>query len=313
MTAIKAHVPFSLRLDYFCFLLFVDLFSYCYCDTNHNHPEERNKMNTTIDENGAESSIQAASGDDSCWTAPLPFCCQIRVSDDHPLYPEFYVVQDINSFIGSIIYTRSCRLYFDPKVYPPPIGHADKKLSGHNQSIFELLRRDLQTAAFQSGQDIICNGSNNGKTGNIVFQCSRSRTHNTIENPKRKRHTTKPSDKEQLCYYRFTVKWDDAGYYVQLGMGCVTHRYHTKFEPEKTVKPGRLTKQPEPDMAYSICDFPDLSDSEDEGYTFYHAVKSSFESCCRAIEHDFTEDDVNRFKAFLERFVKNKKRKQHML
>jgi hypothetical protein len=79
-------------------------------------------------------------------------------------YPDSYVEQDLNGFIGNTsLYSRNCRLYIDPKTYPPPTGQEGKKLSGENIAIFERLRKDLQMTALRNNQNIACNGSQGRK------------------------------------------------------------------------------------------------------------------------------------------------------
>lgn len=75
------------------------------------------------------------------------------------------------------------------------------------------------------------------------FKCSRHKTHTRKSYPpKRRRTTTMPSVKELICHYRFTVTWDDTGYYLELGNGCASHVHHAKLGPD-AVLPARLTRR----------------------------------------------------------------------
>ena len=260
--------------------------------------------------NENETELTQASLSDSSWTAPLLFPCQMRICAGQMLYPDGFTEQELNAHIESRLYGRSVRLYFDPKSYPPPIGQGIKKLSDENHAIFEVLRRDLQVAALKTGQSLTCNGSSGRNVPNKVFNCFRSRTH-ICNSVKRRRTTNKPSERDRVCHYRFTVQWDDTGYYLSLGSGCASHLHHDKLDADSIAK--RLTRQQEQDEDDSVADFPYLSNSDDESGTFFDAVNPSFEACCRALEHNFTANDVDRVKTLLDQLVIEKTRQQHIL
>ncbi len=63
--------------------------------------------------------------------------------------------------------------------------------------------------------------------------------------------------------------------------------------------PIRFAKEMEQDEEDCIANFPDLSHSDDEAYTFYDMVNPHLEALCRALEHYFTKHDVARVKAFV--------------
>lgn len=111
------------------------------------------------------------SKNNTCWTAPLPFPCQLRMCDGLPLplCSNTYEEQNLNAFIASAMYGRSFRLYFDPTSYPPPTGQADQTLSDQNRAIFEQMKVYLQMAAFKNGQSFICNGSTSKTAPNQIF------------------------------------------------------------------------------------------------------------------------------------------------
>lgn len=242
-------------------------------------------MNTT---NGSEigliqERIASILNDQLHWTAPLLFKCQIRVNDD-PLCPHSYHELDLNKYVGNFLY-RKCRAYFDPVAYPPPAAESSKKLSTHDQAFFERLRADLQKAAFENGQEVICNGSNNGKNaGNIVFNCKRNRVYKSsnegssdpgeklfrkqsLINDKaknargpegirlpRRTGTDKPTETEFICHYRFTVKWDLSGYYILLGWGQAHHEHHAKLSAADLSFPSRLVESHDQEIFSAIKD-----------------------------------------------------------
>ena len=266
-------------------------------------------MNTT---NENETEPTQASLSDSSWTAPLLFPCQLRMCGGRPLpfCTNTYEELDMNDHIASILYGRSFRLYFDPNTYPPPIGQAKKRLSDENHAIFERFKTDLQEAALKNGQSIVCNGSSRGSGSDKVFSCFRSRAH-VCKSVKRRKTTNKPSEKELICHYRFTVQWDDTGYYLSLGTGCASHKHHVKLDADSITK--RLTRQQEQDEDDSVADFPYLSNSEDDDYTIYDAVNPSLEAFSQALGHNFTANDVDRVKALFDQIISEKRRQQTVL
>lgn len=283
---------------------------------------------TTMDETASiQASISSILGEmkaKSCWKAELPFHCQLSQHDGQHLYPDKYEQHDLNTFIGSIIYSRSCKLYFDPKSYPPPAQIPGQRLSDQDRSILDRLKTDLQAAAFENGQLIVCNGSSRGKGNNCVFTCSRHRVHSKISKGKdfgdyrnqalhndrkknsrgaagrnlaRRTRTDKPTESGLICHYRFTVKWDDLGYYLSLGTGCANHEHHPKLRATDLSLPSRLTDPLEQEVAASIS-----AARVNDG-----AGRMIFQE--RVGHHD---EDVEEFKAFVDNLV-NRKNKQRML
>lgn len=130
---------------------------------------------------------------------------------------------------------------------------------------------------------------------------------------KRKRRSDRATQKDLLCHYRFTLKWDATGYFVMLGSGCANHVHHPKLSAEEIAR--QLAKEnanidDDDDDYNGDDDFPGLDESEDEGGSFHDAVYPSFIACCRALEGNFTENDVKRMKAFFNQLIKEKNEQQ---
>ena len=162
---------------------------------------------------------------------------------------------NIASYLGEGNMQLVKRLYFDPSKYPPMSG-PDVSL-GQKANGWEYLRRDLEMAANENGSAIISNGGlgkSNPTQWKRWFQCnclreSRGKSkdealaetnyrksaliNNRKENRKggesmSKRVNTVLVQKKKTCKFRFTIKCDHVGFYVDLARnsGCGMHNDH---------------------------------------------------------------------------------------
>jgi hypothetical protein len=108
--------------------------------------------------------------------------------------------RDLCSMMGRHVTIRGhrvYRIYFNPELFPPPTDVSE----GGSCSTFRELCTIIRDASSTSGSPVVCNG-NEGKHGK-VFTCKHNRE-----------RRGKPDSTH--CPFRFTVKWDDIGYYVHL-------------------------------------------------------------------------------------------------
>lgn len=91
---------------------------------------------------------------------------------------------------------RTCRLYFDPKLFPSPKQHS----KGGDCPVFEHLKRYICWAAWRDESPVICkSGSSKDEK---IFTCNKKYTN---------RHR-----KKKKCPFYFQVRWDNYGYYIHL-------------------------------------------------------------------------------------------------
>ena len=158
-----------------------------------------------------------------------PIECRSR-----PFISESGSTIDICSYIGSNTYdesrdgrdskisppetkTQTCRLYFCPRKYPPPVD-ANK---GACSKVFKELRNKIRKESKASGSPVVCNGGGKNKRRFICAHNKRktrapkqdiddkvSGVSNFIQKPK------------TYCNFQFEIQWDEHGYYIQL----LTHR-----------------------------------------------------------------------------------------
>lgn len=225
------------------------------------------------------SSILGEMKSNACWRAKFPFQSQLSLFKGQTLVESMYQEHDLNAYIGNTAYGHSCKLYFNPKSYPPPVQPPGQKLSGQDRVVLEQLQTDLLRSAYENGQSIIPNGST-GKATDCVFGCSRNRLHTklgqgqcaedylrqSLHNNRaknscgsagsclaRRTRTDKPTDAGLICHYRFTVKWDNHGYYyLSLSSGCVNHEHHPKLRAQDIPFRSCLTELHEQEIAASI-------------------------------------------------------------
>ena len=91
---------------------------------------------------------------------------------------------------------RICKLYFDPKSFPPP----QKSTEVDNCPIFDHLKRYIRWAAWRDESPVVCKGGSSKDSK--IFTCNKKY---------RNRH-----GKEKRCPFYFQVCWDNHGYYVHL-------------------------------------------------------------------------------------------------
>jgi hypothetical protein len=104
---------------------------------------------------------------------------------------------------------RIDRLYFCPKMFPPPCCVGDLTGSG-----FDRLKGYIKRSASLGGSSVCCNGVN--AQGGKKFRCANSL----------RRSREKGASKDVCkCPLSFTVKWDSVGYYIPL-LRCCGSRYN---------------------------------------------------------------------------------------
>ena len=211
------------------------------------------------------------------WNGYIPFHCFVIEEDlvVHTIPTEFTLSEiDICEYVNGKKYPAA-RLAFCPTTYKPPSSHEEmssKVLSDQCQGWIDL-RRDLELAAWESGNPIISNGhrvSSQCDTNNRVFRCGIShRGHRTTtcidttdeiayrcstlindrannrRNGQKLPKRIKVVDKSGLsCKFGFTVKWVLDGYfYIELRQrsGCSLHSSHARFiDPQTVPVPTRL-------------------------------------------------------------------------
>ena len=65
--------------------------------------------------------------------------------------------------------------------------------------------------------------------------------------------TVLPTEVDHICHYRFTIRWDDIGYYLCLGSGRSVHEHHPKLRPSDFPYPTRFIEPHEMEVMNSIA------------------------------------------------------------
>jgi hypothetical protein len=187
------------------------------------------------------------------WQGSLPFKVHVMLDGDDitkVMENNDLELVDICEYLGGAKYPTK-RLYFSPALYPPP---TDQKLSGCGDcKSWMCLKKDLMRSAHEAGHTIVANGG--GDRHSLL--CSHSyrdfkskamqltddnkyRNTTLIGNDKENRRIdgkSKPrrrniSNREHRCPFRFDVKWDKHGFFVNLERrsGNQFHQFHPKFD-----------------------------------------------------------------------------------
>ena len=135
-----------------------------------------------------------------CELAPL---IQDRLEDADICY---YLGAETN-YREMCIGTEVCRLYFDPKMFPPPPISESADQWPHT----ETLREYIKLKAYHCGSPVICKGSNKG-TRERIFCCQKCYRASLAN-----RCQPKLGFKGRIsCPFLFTVRWDIVGFYIHL-------------------------------------------------------------------------------------------------
>lgn len=175
------------------------------------------------------------------------------------------------------------------------VGDLAFKYECEDDRVFSELRDEIERLSFESDCAVICNGNNGRAKNSRKFLCQalcrdRKTPSDSSEeesdkkkgccdyrgtymtnNDKRGRREdgkagprrTAVSDTSHKCPFKFVLKWDEYGYFIELRKqaGHKTHKYHPKPVPKSTPLPARL-----------------LTDGEIE--TVQHITESTFNNGC---------------------------------
>jgi hypothetical protein len=214
------------------------------------------------------------------WTGSIPFCCLPvkRGMIGLPLDKAAVVSEiDICDFLGYSNLDRTvCRLYLDPFKYDkPPLS--GELVSTNPQWI--QLKDALEAAAHTSGSPIMCNG---GTRDSRIFKCKlrnrvyKSKSMKNMNAPRqddcinmdkggrradgrslsKRTRTTQALAITERCPFRFTVKWDNCGFYItveKINFGCAHHENHLKGDLSKLSLPIQLIPEAEKEMLRSMA------------------------------------------------------------
>ena len=216
------------------------------------------------------------------WTATIPFMCVpfMDYMAGNPLPSP--VLLDICAYLGggspNPLVTR---LYLNPIDYnsPPKDGDDVNKNIHYND-----LRIDILARAFEAGSPLTANG---GSKTERVFRCSiryrlykkrddekfgdltassyrqdsmiNSRSRGSRENGRslsRRTRTTQATSREDICPFRFAVKWDDYGFYIPVtrSNGCANHRKHLSDGLNRRTIPLKLVPDHEKETLRDMCE-----------------------------------------------------------
>jgi hypothetical protein len=211
------------------------------------------------------------------WIGSLKFRCLLVSRDmiEKPLDKTSIELVDICTYLGPSTSRPSlARLYLDPQKYDkPPIDREPLVKNAH----WNQLKDELEAAAHSSGSPIMCNGGRANRT----FKC---KLRNRLYRPKLSRkagpprqddcinmdkggrrpqgrseskrtRTTQALTSDELCPFRFTVKWDSFGFYITVekkGFGCPHHANHLKGDLSKLSLPMQLIPENEKDILRSM-------------------------------------------------------------
>jgi hypothetical protein len=214
------------------------------------------------------------------WSGSIKFRCLPvnRGMIGVPLDNTRIEVIDICDYLGySSSHPTVVRLYLDPQEYdkPPLIGEPVSK-NPH----WIHLKDSLQAAAHTNGSPIMCNG---GRNNNRTFQCKlRNRIYRAKSSKKdgpprqddcinmdkggrraegrsqsKRTRTTQAITTDDICPFRFTVKWDYLGFYItveKIHFGCPNHKNHLQGDLSKLALPMQLIPEKEKEILRSMAD-----------------------------------------------------------
>ena len=224
------------------------------------------------------------------WTATIPFLCVpfMDCMAGEPLPSP--VLLDICAYLGPpnpLVTTRIplvTRLYLDPLTYhSPPNERDDVQKNNH----FNLLRNEILSRSLDAGSPVFANGGGKNKK---LFQCilhsrlhkKKPTTDSSADSPSdspayrqdsminskargsrvngrsltRRTRTTQAQSVDDICYFRFTVKWDNYGFYIPVTRcnGCPTHRNHISEGLNKRTIPLKLVPEHEKETLRDMCE-----------------------------------------------------------
>ena len=211
------------------------------------------------------------------WKGSVPFKVRVLESgmDIASIHTRPLQLLDICDYLNG----QQCmckRLYFSAEEYPPPTNDADMQPldpAGTTKcESFNNLKRDILDAGHNAGNPLVLNGSNKGgersrrvkckgcyrperkskampitddnpfRSTSLVHDRKNSRGRNGIKLSKR----VKTPMQKVVCKMKFTIKWDEYGFYVELdrASGCHIHNDHPKpLDISAIPYPSRLLTQ----------------------------------------------------------------------
>ena len=211
------------------------------------------------------------------WKASIPFLCVPFMNHMRGIPLPVPAMHDICAYLGvGSSNPLVTRLYLNPPVYNCPPTDAEKI----NDNVhFNLLRNEIINKAFEAGSLLFANGG--GKTERI-FRCTllnrvykkrgtsessayredsliNNRSRGSRENGRsliRRTRTTQAHCHNDICPFRFVVKWDEQGFYIPVARcnGCPHHRNHISDGLNKRTIPLKLVPQEEKDNLHDMFD-----------------------------------------------------------
>ena len=230
------------------------------------------------------------------WKASIPFLCVPFMDHMAGIPLPGPALHDLCTYLGGASPNPLVtRLYLNPSIYNSPPTDGEKI---NNNEHFILLRNDILTKAFEAGSLLLSNG---GGKSERVFRCtllhrvykkigtresSAYRADSLIndralgfrENGRslsRRTRTTQALSRDNICPFRFVVKWDDQGFYIPVGRcnGCPNHCNHISAGLNKRTIPLKLVPQEEKE---NLCDMFDASFGEAVGRNYVFSKLGRF-------------------------------------
>jgi hypothetical protein len=213
------------------------------------------------------------------WTGSIKFLCVavIREEIGSALDKTYIEEVDICDYLGQSSPHLAHRLYLDPVQYdkPPLEGESISK----NMHWIEL-KKALELAAHTSGSPIMCNG---GTPHSRAFKCKlRNRQYRPPAGKKdgaprqddcinmdkggrrhegrslsKRTRTTQALKADEICPFRFTVRWDSCGFYVTLEKrhyGSPCHENHVNGDLSNLTLPIQLIPEKEKEILRSMTE-----------------------------------------------------------
>jgi hypothetical protein len=211
------------------------------------------------------------------WKASIPFLCVPYMNHMAGIPLPVPALHDICAYLGvGSSNPLVTRLYLNPTIYNSPPTDAEKiKDNVH----FSLLRNEIIAKAFESGSLLFANG---GGKKERIFRCAllnrvykkravsesstfredsliNDRARGSRENGRslvRRTRTTQALCHDDICPFRFVVKWDAQGFYIPVARcnGCPNHRNHISEGLNKCTIPLKLVPQEEKDNLRDMFD-----------------------------------------------------------